>query len=632
MAIGGWNSQRQGPVVPLTARHGDAVVDATAVDDDGWAAVHRVRPRAELWCVGCGTRLQAKVSKRQTRFFAHDRLSPGCPSAGETPEHLRLKTGIIRILRELGWNASPEVVGNGWRADVLGTSPSGRRVAFEVQLASMTVEEGIERTERYDRDDVASVWVTSRDAHWVHALPSAKVVEVDDQLLVNRGCAKWAGTGWTQARDIAFDTFAAAVGNETLTLEVIHGFTEHLARGETHRYLRHEAALAWVERTDLDRRQRDLDRARRAEEAERERRRRHAARIEALLERQRRAVPVVAELARRESGLTVWVGFPQRTNLSSAAPVRRFAMGVPVWVGASRPKTLWAVVCPVASRIGSAVRGYIGDARVFTADERERRRVSDAIRRSAEIVPSMDTVLESPRQVRENDQVAPSHRRSTRDSDTARPASGKTPFSQRLARVRRMSDQAELKPFSSAEAESNYADWSARLESRHQDPNVVALIAEFNNRSVRSDQQSILDRAFTRSDLDVHPGFLKAREAGADIASSGLVDAELAEPGRRLGALGYRLAHTVFYGADSAPILPDEGIVRVGELVAELDWSALLPQLLVAISDDLIDAELVRMGEGANGEAADGIAMAFDQGAAFVFAEVLLSSGSWPKA
>ena len=74
-----------------------------------------------------------------------------------------------------------------------------------------------------------------------------------------------------------------------------------------------------------------------------------------------------------------------------AGPVRRYAMGVPVWVGKDEPQTLWAVVCPVASRIGPAVRGYIGDAQVIVTEGREAQRVSAALGRGVRTLSNQDS-------------------------------------------------------------------------------------------------------------------------------------------------------------------------------------------------------------------------------------------------
>lgn len=61
--------------------------------------------------------------------------------------HRLLKLQLASAIRDAGWYAELEVAGEGWRADVLATSPDGtRRMAWEAQLAQITVDELRERT------------------------------------------------------------------------------------------------------------------------------------------------------------------------------------------------------------------------------------------------------------------------------------------------------------------------------------------------------------------------------------------------------------------------------------------------------------------------------------------------------
>jgi hypothetical protein len=131
--------------VPLTALHAEyGVLDATCAElaaAMSWEQVHRVRPRAPLTCRGCGRGMQAKVSKLGLRFFAHDAAVSRCPDKGETSEHRLLKLALAEAVRAAGWTAELEVSGAGWRADVLGVSPDGRRrVAWQAQLTAATTD------------------------------------------------------------------------------------------------------------------------------------------------------------------------------------------------------------------------------------------------------------------------------------------------------------------------------------------------------------------------------------------------------------------------------------------------------------------------------------------------------------
>ena len=76
------------------------------------------------------------------RFFAHDADAPNCGLAGESLAHRLLKIELASAIRAAGWHAELEVPGNGWRADVLATSPDGKtRMAWEAQLAASTAED-----------------------------------------------------------------------------------------------------------------------------------------------------------------------------------------------------------------------------------------------------------------------------------------------------------------------------------------------------------------------------------------------------------------------------------------------------------------------------------------------------------
>ena len=139
--------------------------------------------------------MHAKVSLLGLRFFAHDTRSPACPTAGETPEHRRLKTLLAETVRAIGWVAVVEAVpaasdAGGWRADVLAIGPDGRRVAFEAQLSGMPVSVGRERAERYASDGIDTVWVTTRSrCAWLGKIHGLQVADVPSGAVVTAGVA-----------------------------------------------------------------------------------------------------------------------------------------------------------------------------------------------------------------------------------------------------------------------------------------------------------------------------------------------------------------------------------------------------------------------------------------------------------
>ncbi len=166
----------------LTARHAvRGLLDATLTDLGcawSWEAVHRVRPRVDLACPECAHRVHAKVSPRGTRYFAHDPSGPNCAMAGESVEHHLLKLELATAIRAAGHQAQLEVRGPGghWRADVLSSSPDGAvRMAWEVQLSAITLQEIHERTQRLAADGVGVCWVSTRLRSWHGAVPSIVV-------------------------------------------------------------------------------------------------------------------------------------------------------------------------------------------------------------------------------------------------------------------------------------------------------------------------------------------------------------------------------------------------------------------------------------------------------------------------
>ncbi|WP_369252116.1 competence protein CoiA family protein [Streptomyces sp. R41] len=153
--------------------------------------IHRARPRAPLRCPACAEPMHAKVSPRGLRFFAHDQLNPDCAHNGESIEHHLLKTELANHVRAAGWHAQLEVSGSGWRADVLATSPDGRRrIAWEAQLSSATGAELAERTERMTSENVEVCWVTDRRTRRLGTVPGIRVEWRDEVARVIEGHRK----------------------------------------------------------------------------------------------------------------------------------------------------------------------------------------------------------------------------------------------------------------------------------------------------------------------------------------------------------------------------------------------------------------------------------------------------------
>jgi competence protein CoiA len=404
--------------VPLTAVHAEAgLLDATLPDLGGalaWEQVHRVRPPAPLTCRACSAPMAAKVSVRGMRFFAHRADASDCPTVGETIAHRLLKLELAAAIRDAGWHAELEVPGHGWRADVLAVSPDGtRRIAFEAQLAAATVADLAERTHTMAADGVEVCWITDKDTTWVTHVPSARVRrpgpvgEAADEtasartpaqpLIVVDGHARfepnWCtdrakcvrvqnygqqavpcpGHGsWYSADAVALSTFVRGVcGGHVRCISTTRPAlmrasrhdggtrvwtTQRHHRAEADQRVASEAYEKWAtaQRASYER---QLERAE-VEQA------RHHAYIEALLTRQAALIRPTVEFVYHAAGVS--------PRVLDAERLPRFAMGVPVLVG----EKLWALICPVATRITPALAGWFATATIVVADDRERERIA----------------------------------------------------------------------------------------------------------------------------------------------------------------------------------------------------------------------------------------------------------------
>jgi hypothetical protein len=162
----------------------DVVLVAGSATNEEWATVHRQRTGARLRCRGCDGALVARVSPNGLRHFAHFRRPEGCPWSGETARHLSLKQRFLDGFRAAGWAAELEVVGEGWKADVLAASPMGERVAVEVQVSPITVDAVLERTGRHGRDGVNTLWVAvGKRRLWTREVLHVCVSDDDDRII-----------------------------------------------------------------------------------------------------------------------------------------------------------------------------------------------------------------------------------------------------------------------------------------------------------------------------------------------------------------------------------------------------------------------------------------------------------------
>lgn len=192
--------------MPLTATHPErGMLDASQHGLGcgwSWNQVHRVTPRAVLHCTHCRHRMHAKQSVAGLRYFAHDPDGPECSLGLETMEHRLLKLQLATAARAAGHQADLEVRGpdGRWRADVLVTTGDGRRMAWEAQMSSITVDAVRRRTANLEADSVAVCWVVVEGHRpWMPHVPAIRVrppAERADPWLVITGLFRWTGLHW----------------------------------------------------------------------------------------------------------------------------------------------------------------------------------------------------------------------------------------------------------------------------------------------------------------------------------------------------------------------------------------------------------------------------------------------------
>ncbi|WP_234432719.1 RNA methyltransferase [Streptomyces sp. MUSC 125] len=354
--------------------------------------------------------MHAKRSPSGLRFFAHAPGASECSLAGETLAHHLLKLELATATRDAGAHAELEVRGpeGAWRADVLASDPAGAwRMALEAQLSPITSDDIAARTERMEADGVPSVWFSDRyRPPWLGQVPSVRVKTADGGgLVVVEGLAKFSGGQWEAGPQVPVAEFLRWVfadrvvshrrrapvrsplparrtvftapqyaKQEAAHLEAAER-RKRLEQEEKHRR-KEEERVRWDEYQERLRRQ-DRERA--------EARGDHQAAIHALHERQAALEKPAYDFVRRATGAYPFVE-------DRGAP--EFAMGVPVYVGL----TPYGVICPVASRV-AALRDRLADLVVFTASERERRRIAVQARpgQRSEVLDAGPAAVPSPR-------------------------------------------------------------------------------------------------------------------------------------------------------------------------------------------------------------------------------------------
>jgi len=138
-------------------------IEAFSVSVEEWK-MHCLAQRGTLVTPVSSWPAVPKTSINGLRFFAHHPGYSGLLPKPESYAHTRLKIDVVKAARALGYHAEVEVCGRDpegaeWRADVLVTSPKGKRTAFEIQLSSQHLRDFCFRTQRYRRSSVECYWI-----------------------------------------------------------------------------------------------------------------------------------------------------------------------------------------------------------------------------------------------------------------------------------------------------------------------------------------------------------------------------------------------------------------------------------------------------------------------------------------
>ncbi len=143
--------------MPLRALVDGIDTIAPQIEPFAWLSLRARKPTIILRC--CGNTGYMRVSPGGLQHFYHANRSPSCPGGTESLRHLTLKAEVLKGARDAGYQAEIEASNcdAGWRADVLATRKD-IKIAFEVQLSSLGLEQLAERHARYETSGVRPAW------------------------------------------------------------------------------------------------------------------------------------------------------------------------------------------------------------------------------------------------------------------------------------------------------------------------------------------------------------------------------------------------------------------------------------------------------------------------------------------
>lgn len=155
--------------MPLRATWNDEDVFAFDFDPEEWEQFRAKTSSApeHLTMPCCGNRACLRTSPLGLQHFYHYRRGDCGAESEESEQHLLLKRYIVEACREAGFEATTEVGGDGWVADVLVDLGQNQdwAVAFEVQLSPQRWSETVARQEALRRSKVRGCWLMGPSLH-----------------------------------------------------------------------------------------------------------------------------------------------------------------------------------------------------------------------------------------------------------------------------------------------------------------------------------------------------------------------------------------------------------------------------------------------------------------------------------
>lgn len=152
--------------MPFSAKLNSKTYISTLCSDEEWEDLKQASRNGQLDISWSNQPCIPRTSKLGTRHFAHRRnvhLPEGL-SWSESPEHLFLKSQVIKAACELGWEASTEVPSQdrSWIADTL-LKKDGRTIAVEIQWSRQSASEYVRRQRRYEKEGIECFWISRHD-------------------------------------------------------------------------------------------------------------------------------------------------------------------------------------------------------------------------------------------------------------------------------------------------------------------------------------------------------------------------------------------------------------------------------------------------------------------------------------